>query len=96
LRLSGAGVDVAVDLRLILARGGAQIVGALQVHPELRIDTEIAAEAQSGVGGEGALARDDLGDPVRRHAEGNRELVRVHLEGLEELLEEDFAGIAER
>jgi len=91
--LGGAGVDVAVDLGLMLAGGGAQIVGALQVHPELRIDAEIAAEAQGGIGGEGALAGDDLGDTVRRHAQGHRELVRVDLEGFEELLEEDFAGM---
>src|ERR1700694_1160430 len=75
-----ARLNVALNLRLVFPRCGAQIVGALQVQPKLRIDTEIAAKAQGSVCGDRALALDDLRDTVRRHAQCHRQLVRVHIE----------------
>src|SRR5579864_3219412 len=90
-RLLRARLNVALNLRMVFPRCVAQIVGALQVHPKPRIDTEIAAKAQGRVCRDRALALDDLRDTVRRHAQCHRQLVRVYLEGLQELLEQDFA-----
>ena len=75
-------LNVALDLRLVFARGGAEIVGALQVQPKLRIYAKIAPKAQGCVCADRTSAIDDLRDAVRWHTQRHRELVRVHVEGL--------------
>lgn len=54
----------------------ADFVSPLQIEPELRIDAEPMAAAQSGVARYRALAGDDLADPVRRHGDLSCELGR--------------------
>jgi hypothetical protein len=45
------------------------LVLALEVEPELRPATEVAAEADGGIGVDGTTAAQDAPDPARRHAE---------------------------
>jgi hypothetical protein len=45
----------------------AQILGSLQIQPELGAIAEPVAEAQGGVPCDGPLACDDLAHTVRRH-----------------------------
>jgi hypothetical protein len=70
----------------------AQIVGRLQIEPELRAGLEPVAETKRGVAGDGALALDDLRDAIRRDGElprqfGGRDLQLVQFVG------ENFAGM---
>lgn len=39
----------------------------LQIHPKLGFDTEPVSETQGNIVGDGASARDDLIDSIRRH-----------------------------
>ncbi len=52
-----------------LAFGLLQIVGLLQVHPDLGAGAEVRGKAQGSIGGDGTLAAQDGRDAVMRHAE---------------------------
>lgn len=75
------------------ALGDAQVVVHLEVEPQLRRHSEIFAESQRGVGGDRALAVDDIADAVGRDGDLARERVDAHLHRLHEFLVEDFAGV---
>src|SRR6266702_4720381 len=75
------------------ALGDAQVVVHLEVEPQLRRYTEVFAQTQGGVGGDGALAVDDVTDAVGWHGDFARERVDAHLHRLHEFLVEDFAGV---
>jgi hypothetical protein len=70
----------------------AQVIGRLQIEPELRAGLEPVAEAKRGVAGDGALALDDLRDAVRWHGQlprqfGGRDVQLIQFVG------ENFAGM---
>ena len=72
--------------------GYAQVVVDLEVEPQLRRYPETLAEAQRGVGGNGALAVDDFADAVGRNDDLTGERVDAHAHRPHEVLGEDFAG----
>lgn len=72
--------------------GDADFISALQAEPELRFSAEPVPKAPGGVAGNGALARDDLADPVRRHVDLPRKLVWRNIQFVQFVLE-DFAGM---
>src|SRR5437899_2348957 len=69
-----------------------QFVIGLQIEPDLRRDAEILAEAQRGVGSDGALAVYDLADTVRWHIEIPCQRIDADTERLHELLAENLSG----
>lgn len=60
------------DRLAALLLGGGEVVLGLKGHPELGAGAEEAGEAEGGVGGDAALAAEDLAQAVRRdtHQEG--------------------------
>jgi arylsulfatase A-like enzyme len=64
---------------------------SLQADPEALGHAEEARQAQAGVGGDRALAGDDLTDAPLRHADLLRQPVLRDAHRLEELLEQDLA-----
>ena len=63
-----------------LIEGGAevvlldlQVIAGLQVEPEPVSSGEVAGQAQGGVGGDAALAVNDLVDPASGDADGDRQ-----------------------
>lgn len=75
--------------------GQGQVVGGLEVEPEFGGGAEPVGEAQRGVGGDGSLAVDDLGDAVGGHGELAGELGGGGGGG-GEALGEDLAGVRGR
>jgi hypothetical protein len=59
----------------MLAFGDREIVLHLQIHPELRRVTEVPAEAERGVGSNGALTIYNFDDPARRDSQIEAEAV---------------------
>jgi hypothetical protein len=68
------------------------VVGGLGAQPVPRTETQQAAEAQIGIGGDRPLAGDDLADAGGGHADGFRQAVLTDAQGFEELLLEKFTG----
>src|ERR1700694_283373 len=56
-----------------------KIVASLEIHPELRRRSEAARQTQCGVGGDPALAVDNVSDAARRHPEFEGESVGAQL-----------------
>jgi len=52
---------------------GGQVVGGLEVHPEIRGGAEGLGQQPCGVGGDAALATDQLVQPLNRDAQMGRE-----------------------
>lgn len=75
------------------AGGEPEIVAALEADPELGGVAEVAAEAQGGVGGDAALAADQVVDARRGDVEFLGETVGGEAEGFHELREENLAGM---
>jgi hypothetical protein len=78
-----------LDRLLVLLRE-AQLVGLLEVQPELGCGAERRGEAQRGVGRDRTLLGHDPADPVGRDADGLREAVGAQVEREKELLTEHF------
>src|SRR3954468_11361980 len=72
--------------------GEVQIPICLQPHPELRRRFEQSREPEGGIGGNSALAKDDLIQAVQRNAETVRGISLADAERLQELFEENLAG----
>ena len=72
-----------------------ELVGLLQVHPEIGRRTEIPAQTQRRVGREVTLASDDLADPIGRYVDRARKLGRAEPE-LFELIGKDLARMYRR
>lgn len=89
-RRGAAGADARELLGERLA-GDLGIVIDLQAQPPAFRQAEVAAQPQIGVGGDHALARDDLADAPLRHADLFRQPVLAHAERLEEVLQQDLA-----
>lgn len=70
-----------------------QFVALLQVQEEPLAHPPVAGQTQIGVGGDGALAQDDLVDPARRHADGVGERSLAEIGRKQELLQQDFARV---
>ena len=64
-----------LEFGLELAPGDFQIVGLLGAKPVAIGETEEAAEAQVGIGGDGPTSEDDLADALRGNADFFREPV---------------------
>src|ERR1700704_2067679 len=82
----------ACDVGTRLLQGNTDIIGALEIEPELRTGAEPVPKAKSGVASDRALALDDLGDAVRRHLDLSRQLRRRHRD-LRKFFGEDFPGM---
>lgn len=65
----------------------------LEAQPKPARGPEVPGQPHSGVGGDAALAEDDLVDPARRDADLPRQPVLAQTERLEELFEQDLAGM---
>lgn len=79
----------------VALRGGAgefDFAGLLEVEPEAFAGAEETAQAQGGVGGNGAAALDDLAEPRRRNPGTAAEPVAGQAVGLHPVFEEDLAG----
>jgi hypothetical protein len=63
------------DLPALLPLDQRNVVLALQIEPELRAVTEIAAEPHRGVGGDRAPGVENVGDAAGRHADVERQPV---------------------
>jgi hypothetical protein len=74
-----------------LIAGEAQIIGRLQIEPELRGDLEPMPQPKRGIAGDRALALNDLRDAVWRDGNLARQFSRRDLE-LAQLVSEDFAS----
>jgi len=70
-----------------------EVVAGLEVEPEALGGAEVAGEAEGGVGGDGALAVDDLVDAAGWHGDVLGEAVLGDVHGVEELFEKDLAGV---
>ena len=81
-----------LDLTTCFGSGNRQVVPCLEGHPVFRIVTEPVSETERRIACDGALAVDDLGDPVGRDAELTRKLGRRHADGFK-LLGEDLARV---
>jgi hypothetical protein len=87
------GSDLGGDGGAGLVEGLLEVVMGLEVEPELRGVPEEPREEEGGVGGDRALAEDDLVDAAGRDSGGLRDAVLAEAEGLEELPGEDGAGV---
>jgi len=72
--------------------GHRSIEIGLQADPELVGHTEVAGQAQPGIRRHGAMASDDLADPVLRHADRLGQAVPGDAQGLQEFVHQDLAG----
>ena len=68
-------------------------MGHLQAEPEVWRGAEEAREPERGVGGDRALAADDLCDAVGRHADRLGERIGAEPERREKILRENRAGV---
>ena len=75
------------------AVGHAHVVLGLQVHPEARLHAEEQAQPQGRIGGDGALAVDQVADAAGRHVDVCRQLARGDAHGFHEVFQQDFAGV---
>jgi hypothetical protein len=75
------------------AHGHDILIVRLEIDPKLRSRVERLAKQDSGIGGDGALAIDDCGDAVRRHAEGSRQAICADAERQQELLLEGLPRV---
>src|SRR4029453_5662407 len=82
--------DLPFDHRAVLLLRSAEVVGHLEVHPEVRGGPEEPRQAERSLGGDRAALAHDLRDARRGDAELDREAVRAHREGLQELLAQNF------
>jgi hypothetical protein len=73
-----------------LVFGNIKVILGLQSHPELRRVPEEAREAQSSIGSEGALAKHDLIDTARVHADVNGKAVLAQVHRFDEFLQQHF------
>ena len=87
------GEYLARDLLFQAFLGHGQVVVGLKVEPELRGGAKGARQAQSGIGGDAALALDDGVDAIRRDAQGARQGILADAQRLEELFQQDLAGV---
>ena len=76
----------------VASSNSGQVVGSLEIEPELGSGAKVAGEAQGGVGGNGArLALSDDGtDARRRHAQCQCQRIGAQLKGFHQLLAEHF------
>jgi hypothetical protein len=68
-----------------------RIVVRLQSQPAAIGEPEEPAQPQIGIGGDGALAGQELADALRAHSELLRKTVVAHAQRLQELLGEHLA-----
>src|SRR5271165_2637725 len=73
--------------------GDPEVVAALQADPELSGVTEVATEAEGGVGGDAALAAHQIVYPRSGDVKFLGEAVGGQAERLHEFGEENFAGM---
>jgi hypothetical protein len=92
----GSGVRVCADLaqRFVadLFLGEFGVVVRLEVHPALRIDTEVRTKTHRGIGRDGALALHDFVDAAGRDADRLRQCVLADAHRLQPVERQDFAG----
>jgi hypothetical protein len=74
------------------ALGDLSIIGDLGAQPIAVGQPQKPAQAQIGVGGDGTLARDDIPDPLGRHADFLSQPILADPHGLEEFLQQQFSG----
>ena len=74
------------------AVGNPDVIGRLQVKPELRTRSEPVAEPKRRIARDRPFPLDDLRDPVRRHGQLPRQFGRGDGEFLK-LVGEDFTGM---
>src|SRR5258706_280809 len=91
-----AAADVFRDGFARFAAGHAQIVFRLQSQPGFGRDGEIDAEAERGIGGDGAGAVHDAVNPIGRDVEITCKAIDADTEGSHEFLEQNFAGVNRR
>src|ERR1700687_4377720 len=84
--------DFALDFGANLAFRHAQIVKRLQRQPKLGAGSEVARQAQGGVGGDSALATYNFVHSARTDAEGLGEPIHTHAEGHEVVFLDCFSG----
>lgn len=58
--------------------GKAQLIGLLQIHPELSGGVEERSQTHGGISGDASLPFDNRRDPIRRHSEGLGESIGVN------------------
>lgn len=95
-RLSGRPrprMDVALHLRAESTLRHPEVVLSLEAHPEVGAGTEVAAEPQGRVGGDGPPSPDDLADPCGRNAEREGQSIGAQTERGHELLAQDLARV---
>ena len=89
---SGNRLDAFAELGFFFELGSAEVVVGLQVDPELGFHVEEDAEGESGLGGDGAPAFDDLGDARGGNAGAAGELSVRNAHRVQKLFEEDSTG----
>ena len=67
--------DALGDLGALFSLNDADVILPLQVQPELRAVTEVAAEPHRGVGRDRAAKIENIGDAARRDADIERQPV---------------------
>jgi hypothetical protein len=72
--------------------GDADVIGVLQVEPELRACAEPVPETKSGVAGDTPATMDDLRHAIRRDANLTRKLGRRNAK-FGQLVGENFSGV---
>ena len=73
--------------------GDLQIILRLEPHPDSGAGSEIAGQAHRGVGGDAALAANDLADSQGRHSEIFGDPVLTQSQGLHEIFEKNLSGM---
>src|SRR5579883_1255282 len=76
----GAGPDGALDFALLFLNGDAELIGLLQVEPELGRGPEIPREAEGCVRGDAAPAPHDLVEARGIDRQSFGKLVNAHVE----------------
>ena len=86
-------MDIARDPLGRRPRRAVQVVGRLEIHPELRRAAEVAGQPQRRVGRDGPPAVHDLAHPRHRHAQVSRHAIDAEPERLhqKELGADDLA-----
>jgi hypothetical protein len=84
-------VNLFLDLREVFLPGEAKVVFALEVEPELGIDTEIETQTKSGLGRNAALAADDQLERRLRDARILRDAIDGQVVWPDEFGQEDFS-----
>lgn len=94
MRSRGAGGDL-FNRCAALGLGDLEIVIGLQAQPEIWAGAEVAAEAQGGVGGDGAFARHNLRNAGFSDVQGGGEGGEGEAEGVD-LVFQNLAGVDRR